>query len=148
MESSVSIAFSRKQYESLLRILYLGEWMLGCDKLEKDKEIAEVEQLILSHHGQIGANHLVEYSMESGEHQPAPALEDLMFDAIDHYNEHTFWDEIAERMAQRDVIAEHGKKFFAMSEMQKITAFQPHIDRYQKEFEKNGLDNLVLNEKL
>jgi hypothetical protein len=75
---------------------------------------------------------------EKLEHSPAGAL-------LDKFEEEVFWDQLASRLAARDLQVEQGKSAESAkptpAELEKLESL---AERYWAEFEKHGIDHLQL----
>ena len=64
---------------------------------------------------------------------------------IDKYDNDTFWDELIERLVERDVFREIGEaRLRKMTIEERWKAEDPLREKYGIEFEKNGLDNVEI----
>lgn len=137
------ITLTRQQFDTLLRIFYLGKWMLESHHDDFDikfKKEQELEQFI---YAQVD-NDLVEFSADDGRFFPTVKWEEKMDGFIQEYDEHTFWEELAYRLADRDFTNEFGKKIEKMDAMERIRHQQKFLDNYMDEFEKNGIKNIKI----
>ena len=66
---------------------------------------------------------------------------------IEEFEENTFWDELADRLADRDMLRKIGeKKLLSMTREQRFEAHFDFEGRYQQEFEKHGIGRLEIKE--
>ncbi|MBX3009795.1 MAG: hypothetical protein KF816_17350 [Melioribacteraceae bacterium] len=140
----IQLNLNRQQFDSLLKIFYLGKWMLESheDDFEiKFKREQELEQFIFAH----ADNDLVEFSNEFGRFLPTTKFEYEMEDTIHKYDGHIFWDELAHKLAERDLENELGKKVDKMTIEERLLGEEKHLDKYFNEFMKNGVKNLTIN---
>jgi hypothetical protein len=64
---------------------------------------------------------------------------------LDDFVDISFWDELTERLAERDFVSTLGEKaILKMSQDERFTKFYEFADSYAAEFAENGIDNLVL----
>ena len=64
---------------------------------------------------------------------------------IDEYDNESSWDELIDRLGERDTIREVGMEGFkALKPIDRITKVDDHKDKYIDEFEKYGLDRIVI----
>ena len=63
---------------------------------------------------------------------------------IEDYDQYTFWDELANQLAERDARNELGKQYDKMNYKDKILKQNEYLDFYIQEFMKNDLKNLKI----
>jgi hypothetical protein len=102
------------------------------------KKEQELEQFIFAQ----ADNDLVEFSSDDGRFFPTKKFEDSMDKTIEEYDDHTFWQELAYRLADRDFQIEFGKKIEKMEMRERIGHQQVFLDKYMDEFESNGIKNI------
>lgn len=151
----MEIKFTKEQYENLIKIVYLGNWMVnairsgnkGDEQIEKYNKI---EQYIFSFAKDFGLEKYIEYNENFREFFPTREFEEA--DDIEQYredyNNETFWLELVDRLSRRDFIKEWGEDAIRkMDWKEQIEKEDPFIEKYEKEFEKNGIENLIISEK-
>lgn len=143
----MKIAFTTKEYARLLELAYLGQAVVD-GRMETDEKRSEryeeLVQKLLSLAEAHGCAELVEsdgrewWMSEKLEHSPAGAL-------LDKFEEEVFWDQLASRLAARDLQTEQGKSAESAkptpAELEKLESL---AERYWAEFEKHGIDHLQL----
>lgn len=143
-----TVQFTKEQYENLIKLAYLGEWMINSVRSD-DVETAFDELLghILSQAKGMGHDRYVEYDAKLGKYFPSEKLEEELHDYIEDYNNETFWDELAGRLAERDLVKNHGiEQVERMSFDERMEAEHPLIDKYYEEFERNGVDRITVSD--
>ena len=66
---------------------------------------------------------------------------------IDDYDNQTFWEELIERLANRDFLAKYGEEAIQkMSFEERFTKFQEFEERYDEEFEDHGIERIVISD--
>lgn len=139
-----TIELSKKQLKDLIKLAYLGEWVLQAyDKDSYDKDLDELEQELYTVAYNNGLDEIVEYDNKLGGYVPTPELEEVCDADIEKYDENTFWEELIVRMSQSDLPANAGE--LSHKEVEKIQ--NKAINYYEKEFKQNGLSNLILKTK-
>ncbi len=147
-----SIEFTKKQFLTLMKIVYLGNWMTNANRdgsLEEPykKEYEEIESYIFSLARQFG---LVEYVDDEdiekfGRVFPTRKFEEEtdVNEICDAYDEGTFWDELAERLGYRDFYKKYTKKDFdKMTQDERFLKLQECIVEWEGELESNGIERL------
>ncbi|MDP3110786.1 MAG: hypothetical protein Q8M71_01635 [Thermodesulfovibrionales bacterium] len=143
----MKIFFTKKQYEALIKLAYLGDWMANSCKTgnERDLEIEKVEQYIYSFAKDFGMENLLDQS-KRGMIFPTRAFEEKLDTYIDEYDDENFWDELIHSLAMRDFVEHYGKDVVAAMEMsERFEKEEPFIQKYEDEFYENGIQKLRLS---
>jgi hypothetical protein len=146
----MKINFTKKQYEDLMKLVYLGAWMINSHRTDNIEErYEELEQYILSFSEEFGTEKYVEFDEDlrrfftTREFEEDTEIEQYK----EEYDDNTFWDELIYRLARRDLIKTYGEAaVFTMTTDELLDKEQPFIDRYEMEFERYGIDNLEIKE--
>lgn len=147
-----AIEFSKEQFLVLMKTTYLGNWVANAhrDGSPVDPNIKEYEgaqKQILAHAKNFGfAEYVDDELAKDGEFFPTRMFEETTntHDIIDEYNESTFWDELVERLADRDFRAKYSVlEIKKMTNDERIEKLYEFIDKWAEEINQNGLDSLV-----
>ena len=133
----MEIELTDKEFRRLLDLVYIGNWILnstrGEDRFE-DYDLLQEKFFALCTKN--GMRALVETYM--GHYFPSKAYEEGgIHEAIADYEDAVFFDILAEELARRDMSEEN----LNPDDMTELTA---RMDDYMDEFEKNGIDNIVI----
>jgi hypothetical protein len=150
----MKIAFTQKEYARLLEMSYIATWVAGGYNPDSppSRRYAELEQKLLELATPLGCADYVESPAAPGEPLfPSRKLEEETpaTKAIEDFEEATFWDQLATRLAERDYTRELLKNPLpeASTDEERTEHLLKRVgeleDRYWAEFEKNGLDNLI-----
>lgn len=136
---SVNIELTDKEFRRLLDLVYIGNWILnstrGDDRFE-DYDLLQEKLFALC--GKNGMKSLVESYM--GHYFPSKAYEDGgIHEAIADYEDAVFFDILAEELARRDMLEEN----LSQDDVGELTS---RMDDYLDEFEKNGIDNVTVDD--
>lgn len=149
----MNINFTEKEYRLLLDAVYIADWIMtshDSDQESMDDQYQMLFQKIYSHAGEMGCADLVEVEAEANRYYPSRKYEEQsdVFEWIEEYNAMSFWEELLERFTERDVLAEvpSEQRDRLGSEDYRRRAV-PHEKRYAAEFEKHGIDRLVIDDK-
>lgn len=147
----MKIDFTKSQYEDLLKVVCLGVWMINSHRTEDvvDK-YEDIEEYLLSFSADFGTERFAEFDKELKRFFPTREFEeDTDIERFrEEYDDNTFWDELIYRLARRDLIRTYGEAgVFTMTTDELIEKEQPFIDKYEEEFERNGIDNLEIKER-
>lgn len=150
--ADVHIDLSRPEFHRLLHMLYIASWVLDAHKTEDDprtEPYRRLEQKLFAIAVQNGFDDLVYYDDEFDTHFPTRELEEGGAHAfINEYDNDTFWDELINRLAERDVIREAGgvEPYLQLSFEEKIGRLGRQEAFYASEFHESGLDNIQIKE--
>jgi hypothetical protein len=146
----VNLNLSTEELRDLIIMTYMAEWVMDAYKTEADPRTArfkELEQKLLKLALEAGLNDLVMYDEDLKMHFPTRLMEDgTAREFIDEYNNETFWDELANRLATRDFVKRYGSPEAAWNlpverrfiELGEIEA------RYVDEFVDHGLERIKI----
>lgn len=148
----MKILFTKSEYRTLIDMIYIAEWMLTAHDEQadpaKDKYVHLVQK-IYSHAKEIGWESLIESSAAENEYFPTLEYEEKsgIHDRIDDYEADSFWDQLVDRLAARDVMAKVGAKEQEQLSAEEYSAIaDPIADVYEREFATHGIERLEINE--
>lgn len=145
----MTIDLTPAQYTTLLKLVYLGEWMSNGIRVEeeRDERVHQVAQHFYSYAAEAGAGDCVEYDKLHRQYFPTQALDEDP-DVVrfrEEYDGEIFWDELIERLAMRDFSERYGNQQWLGGTIPQTSEQQSgFIEKYAREFEQNGVENLVL----
>jgi len=147
-EENMKINFTKEQYELLLKIVYMGNGMINsvADESEEN-EFDDLEGYIFSFAKDFDLGRYVEYDKEDKAYYPSQELEEdeTVIDYIQRYDDNIFWDKLLFNLIRRDMAKEHGEDAVEkMSEDEYLLKEKPFVEKYVKEFGKNGLMSLTI----
>lgn len=142
----MDIKLTKAQYETLLRLVYLGNWVINSfHEEDRDEDSDALENYIYAKARDFGLGDRITYDEEADRHFPKKSVEDEWLAESDDFKNDLFWDELMYRLADRDLVQRFGEaNVDAMSEDDRARREDEIVDQYYKEFEKNGLDNFKL----
>jgi hypothetical protein len=85
----MNIELTKKQYQTLLTMLYCGEWVLNSYKTREDqvyKQTDEIEQYVFSLAKKYGFEKWIEYDKGLNKYFPTALMESDFHKFIDKYN--------------------------------------------------------------
>lgn len=135
-----TIELTQTQIQDLLQLVYLGEWITQAyEDSEHAADLEELEQKIYEIAYSEGIESDVEFDKKLGGYVPTKEFEEFCDEIIEKYDENNFWEELIVRMASKEL---HAKGIDAVSTPEYEKQLQVLIQKYEQEFNKNGLDNL------
>jgi len=143
--SEVNFSLTKKNFRLLIEHVFIGNWVLNAAKVDREKSVDEFYNTILS----IGKNYnLVEgivYDEDHDEYELGEEKEKEIISKIEEYDDTTFWEELVSKLATRDAITKYGSnELCEMDQIERMKIIWDEEEKYNKEFEKNGIENLRL----
>lgn len=147
----MNIELSIEQYEALLKLVFIGDWVVGFNDLDSattsENRMSEVAQWIYSHAEEAGLGNFVSQDANSDSLTLNREFEETsgIMELMEFYEEEIFWEETIHRLAHRDFYRHYGDT--AVSEMaieERIEKETPFIEKYATEFNENGIENLKI----
>jgi len=148
----MKIHFSKKEYRLLLDMLHLADWMMHAHTVEPEvyhEAHRALHKKLLSYAKEMDAEDIVEYAKEFDEYFELRHYEDALYEQfIVPYDEGTFWDALMERLSNRDLIQAIGEeKYGSLEGIERIEQIEVLREFYAHEFEKYGLQRLIIQGK-
>lgn len=145
----MKINFTKEQFERLMKLVYLGNWMANAHRTDDIiKKYEELEHYIFSFAKDFGLEKYVDdEEAKDGKFYPTRYFEEEtdVNKLHDEYDNDTFWDEIVDRLARRDFIRKYGiKAIQKMSLEQRIEKEYEFEKEYEKEIDKHGIERLEI----
>ncbi len=139
------VQFTQRQYELLLKLVYLGNWMVNSHRPpeEEETEYKDLAEFLYSSAKEFGLENLV--AREGKSIGPSQELEEdaELNGFMDDYNENCFWGELSDRLASRDAIRSCGEVAFEeMDPVEKFNLVCAFEEGYQEYFDKHGLEKV------
>ena len=105
----MKITLTKEQFEILMRMVYLGNWVVNGDRTEgRYEDYDNMENLLFSQADKFGLAGLVVYDETTSAWNASRRFEDDAMDLLDECIEDVFWDELVRRLAWRDVLLIYG----------------------------------------
>ena len=141
----MKIEISKTQYKTLVKALFLASWVVNSHKTEEpDDEFERLEQYILSQ-GKFFDLKNVDFDEKHGKYYHDTDFEKKTLKLLDEFVDESFWDELIDRLAERDFFKALGEtEIRKMSRDERFRKFYEFADPYEAEFAEHGIDNLVI----
>lgn len=149
----MKIHLTKNEYRLLLDIVSIAEWVMNSHKVGDNPKSApyeKIEQKILSYAKDFGFENLIMYDKGHDKYFPTREYEDSETDRpfIEEFEEEVFWEELCSRLAMRDLLQKKGiQKIKEMDPIERLTEEDEIAEKYNTEFVKNGIKNLVISTK-
>ncbi len=152
MSETQTIELTKKQFLTLLKTVYIGNWIANAQKIPSDNEgdeYQQMENLFFSYAEKFGYEKYVDHQADDGtNYYPTRFFEEEtdVRDKIEDYVEKSFWDELVDRLVTLHIFKEYGNvKIGKMKKEEYWELLDKYTEKYLSELEKNGLDSFVLN---
>lgn len=143
--SEISFSMSKNNFKLLVKHVFIGHWVLTADHVERNKEYDDFFSFILSVAKNYNIMDEIEYDEKIDDYFFTADKEEELMEEIYEYEEESFWVELVDRLAERDAIDKIGeKKFEKLDKMERMKAICNEEEKYQDEFEKNGINRIYI----
>ena len=149
----MQIDFSKEEYGTFLEILEITNWILFAhrtDEPENRKRYRDFEQKIFSYAEAFGFGDLIMYDEEDDKYYPTREHDENSpaRPFIDEYEDETFWEELMDRLSNRDMLREIGeRKLLSMDQEERFKVYLDFEEKYEEEFEQYGIERLEINDR-
>jgi len=144
----VKFDLTQAEYRELVRLAYLGEWLINAphDPEHEDEAASLAFQRLLA---QGRALPEIDQDAETSEFFVKANITDGFYDDhISDYDDHVFWDELTERLAARDLAAQRHVNPETIDREEDLAFLRPIEDKYRAEFEHYGMERLEIDDSL
>ena len=147
----MNIELSQEEYELLVEMIFTADYVYNAYLNEQDQEREKyhtLQQKIVSFAKQFKKENLVEWDDECN--QLIPSKDYYENSASVHFIEdfeiNTFWEQLIYRLAIRDLFNQYGEDTVKqMDEKEFFLKRSQFREKYEDEFEKNGLQNIFFS---
>src|SRR4030042_4037636 len=145
----MEIVLSKDEYKNLIEMLYIADWVMNANNVDPDPSTIKyttLEQKLFSLAKDFDHNELVDYETKFGEFFPSRTVEEGITEKyIEEYDNETFWNELIDRLVDRDMIRNNkGEDLNKMTIEERLEKEDPLRTKYETEFEENGIENLLI----
>jgi hypothetical protein len=140
----MNVQLEPDEYRKLIELAYLGEWLVNShhDPDFQDEAASQALQRVLEQYK--GPD--VDRDDETSEYFMQAEWTERLYDAhILDYDDHVFWEELTERLAQRDLARSRGVSIDEINRDDDVMELRPLEERYRVEFEDNGVERLEIS---
>ena len=144
-EREINLNLTTEQHRKLVELAYLGEWFVNAhhDTEFQDEAATDALQKLMGAHALVGLSR----DIETGNHYLDAEWADRLYDQyISDYDDHVFWDELTERLAQRDLARKRGLSIDDIEREDDLLELRPLEDHYRRQLEQDGVERLELKE--
>ena len=154
MEKSTNkIELTRQQFENLLKLVYLGNWMVnanrdGSSENPHIEKYEAIEDYIFSFAEQFSCGEYVDgEEATKGKFYPTRLFEEEtdVQKLIEEYDEETFWDELIDHLGERALFRRYSKdEIKNMSQDERFEKLCEFIDKWADEINEHGIGRLKI----
>ena len=142
----MNIKLDTKQLQILLTVFSWADTVKMAFRAEMDEQAADIDDLfqeILRLAHEAGMNDWVERNEENGQFKLNMQKELDCYTEIERFENGTFWRELADRLAERDMLEKYGDQGLDENTMEReLDDEEQQIQMYENEFMENGIMNL------
>ena len=140
----MEISLSRQQFETLLKVVYLGDWMVNAIRVSGSyvPEFEELEQFLLSLGHRSGFDDVVEFEPVLSQFFLKDEVYEKLQPYIDEYDDEAFWDGLVDRLAERDFEETYGDAEQRMDQKERFEKLSASVDKFEAEIEQHGMERL------
>ncbi|NLM60656.1 MAG: hypothetical protein GX193_01085 [Clostridiales bacterium] len=134
----MNIELTNKQFRRLLDLVYIGNWVINS--IRGGDRITDYDEVESKLFGECLKNRM-EVLVDIADGRPVPSrafVEGGIHEAIMDYEDSVFFEILAEELARRDIQMEG----LSEGDAEEVNR---RINEYISEFEKNGIDNIIVN---
>lgn len=147
MEDTKTIEFTRKQFETLLKAVYLGNWVANAHRETGTlREYDEMEDYIFSQAEKFGLGKYADHEAEDGKHYfPSMEFEENtdVHSLHEEYDASSFWDEIIDRLGERDFYMRYREvEIEKMDDEERFEKLHECCDEWAEEISRYGIRRL------
>lgn len=147
--SQVKLQLTKKEYRALLDMLHVADWVLHSHAIQPEDVSAPhkaVMKKILSYSSEMDVSDLISYDQADDAYYETREYEEFLQNMfIEPYDQETFWEELADHLAQRDALREFGEeKLRTMDRWERGHRLGEKSNAYEKEFAEYGLERFTL----
>ncbi|MBM9518996.1 hypothetical protein JWG39_04095 [Desulforhopalus vacuolatus] len=149
----MKIHFTKKEFRTLIKLMQISDWIMYAHKTQSEiTKSAEIQliQKIYSYSKEMGCEDLIEYSkglnifVETHEAEFNSEANTV----ITEYNEENFWEELIDRLSNRDILHKYTKEEFSrLSDEEKINTDFDSETPWVEEFKKYGIKRIGIVKK-
>ncbi len=147
----IELKLTKEQYEDLLKLIYLGNWMINAIRIDDVvRKYEDLESYVFSFAHKAGLGEMAIYDQAFKGHFPTRKFEDNpeLQQYIDDYEEDNFWEGLIERLAARDFYKTYTKEQIKkMSREERFVKQETCGKKYEKEINDHGIGHLIIDDK-
>ncbi|MDD8031947.1 MAG: hypothetical protein PHQ25_08130 [Acidobacteriota bacterium] len=140
----MEIKLTKEQYNKLLELVYLGNWMVNAYRTDDYlTEYSDVVSHIFALAKEVGLEDKAVKDENDDKYLPSYDFEESLQDFISQYDSFCFWEELINRLAERDALKEFGSTPLDKIDLEDFLKKKTeYLRKYEQEVEENGIRHL------
>jgi len=141
--NEIKAEFTKREFKVLLEQVFVGSILQLDSDEKKDAEIKALLQKLLKVARTAKVYQTIEYDELQGELFMPIEVEDDVIEMIEDYEEDIFMDKLLDEFVARDIQKKYNPRMLAnMTEEKYMELYTIEEEKYIREIDKNGLENL------
>lgn len=143
-DPNLQLGITPEQFAEILRLAYLGEWLVNSqhDGDHQDDGATEALQVLLALAARLSPD-AVGSDAETGRYFVREELAQAWQERhVADYDDHVFWQELAERLAERDLAAQLGVGPEGLDLEEHAATLRELRERYWHELDQHGIERV------
>ena len=154
-KSTQNIELTKVQFRALLKLMYLGNWMAnanrdGSAEDPRREDYETMEDYIFSFAKKFGLDEWVDDEnaaegkfFSTSQFEEETDVRELIYE----YDEETFWDELIDRLGDRDFYLHYPKnEIQKMTREERFVKLYEFVDKWADEINERGIERLKIDE--
>ena len=134
-------------------MIYVSDWIIHAHATKEEdfkKDHKALQEKIYACAKEMGCEDRIEYFKEINAHGESRDYEEAMHaQFIEPYEDNVFWDDLAEYLAERDLINTVGvDELYKLEPIRRISLLEEAQEKYHNEFYEYGVLRLMIDESL
>ncbi len=151
-EIALKINFTKKEYRHLLDLITLGEWVINAHRVGSEgrpKHYEDLIQKIYRFSKEMDCDDIIDYAKSDDHYYPNDEymMESEMCGYMEQFEADSMWEQLVASLGERDMVKQHGARLKDMQPEERMKISWEAESVWGEEFEKHGLDRLVIGEK-
>ena len=149
MSRKVSIEFMEQEYQALVEMIQIADWVINADDDNGNvggKDVyRDVRNSVLSYAMEMGMDDRFEYNVDHNEYYELREYDESgpHRKFIDEYDSQTFWEQLIDRLSERDLASpldsQSSNGVPGQNQNERLLRIRM---KYEQEFEENGIKNI------
>ena len=143
-DPQLQLGITAEQFAEILRLAYLGEWLVKSqhDSEHQDEGATQALQVLLALASKLSPD-AVGQDEETGRYFVREELARSWQERhVGDYDDHIFWQELAERLAERDLAEELGLVTDGLDLEEHAAKLRELRERYWRELDQHGIERV------
>jgi hypothetical protein len=145
--SGIEISVNRKEYRLLVQMLYrslfINESLVNQNSAKLHEDMSDLAEKLISLAPDFDSEDIVARDVLTGTVYPSADFYSKILDQIAEYDEISFWEELTQRLAERDTIRDAGiETIRGLNEEEYLTLVADRLIWYTEHFKICGLDDI------